>query len=134
MTAGQLSATNELILVCRGCESALSTAAEVAESSAARDRYQERAAAWGGLRVSLEDVIEDLGGKPLKSAGVTGTLRRAWIKIQSGLGDPAAIAAECGRCEAAALRRCAEVVQDDVPAAVRDLVARFCKPGAQARL
>jgi len=124
-----LLAANQLILVCRDCESALSTAAAVAESRTIRDLYRRRAADWTRFRTALQDAVLELGGRPRKMPGVTGTLRRAWIKIQSGVGDPEAIAAECRRREADALRRCERVAEGDVPEEVRDIVARFCNRG-----
>ncbi len=119
-------AANQLVVVCWDCESALSTAADVAESHTAQVWYRQRAAAWAQLRVALQDAVQGLGGRPCQRSGVIGTLQRAWIKIQSGIGDPTAIAAECTRREAEALRRCAQVAEGEVPAEVRCIVARFC--------
>jgi uncharacterized protein (TIGR02284 family) len=128
-----LAAANRLILVCWDCESTLSTAADVAESCTARDWYRGRAAAWARFRMELEDAVEGLGGRPLRRPGVAGTLRRALIKIQSGVGDPQTIAAECTRYEAEALRRCVQMAKE-VPAAVRPIVARFCEQTPHQRL
>lgn len=124
-----LLAANQLILVCRDCESALSTAAAVAESRTMRQRYRQRAAAWARFRTALQDAVQQLGGRPRKTPGVTGILQRAWIKIQSGTGDPQAIAAECRRREADALCRCARATEGDLPEEVREIVAQFCSRG-----
>lgn len=120
-----LAAAAQLIEVGRECESALATAAEVADFPAVRDRYRARAAAWSHFCAALEHAIQDLGGVPPRSPGIVGTLRRAWIKIKAGAGDDAAIAAECSRRETEALRRCAQAVEDDLRPEVRDVVEQF---------
>lgn len=124
-------ATNRLIQVCTDCESVLRTAAEVAETTAARERYIEHAATWGEFCAALQSAVQDLGGVPPKSPGVAGTLQRAWIKIKSAIGDAAAIAAECSKREADALRRCGQAVENELPPSVREIVDRFRRQVAE---
>jgi uncharacterized protein (TIGR02284 family) len=118
-------AASHLVQICRDCDTALGTAADVAESSEARERYRARAATWERFGRALEVAAQDLGGAPPKHPGVTGILQRAWIKIKSASGDADAIAAECSKREAEALRRCAEAMQGGLPPPVHAIVERF---------
>ena len=118
-------AANRLIEIGRECESVLAVAAEVAESSDLREHYRQRAAIWREFCSALQQAVEDLGGTPPRGPGVSGTLRRAWIKIKSGVGDADAIAAECARREAEALRRCAHAAERDLTPELQALIERF---------
>ncbi len=126
-------AANRLIQVGNDCESVLRTAADVAESTAARDWYRQRAAAWGELCRALQVAVQDLGGVPPKTPGAGAVLQRAWIKIKSAVGDSDAIAGECSKREAEALRRCAQAVESGLPDGVRDVVERFARQVAEPK-
>lgn len=128
-----MDAANRLVQMCGECENALWTAAEVAESVELRDQYRERAAVWAQFCVALQAAVHELGGMPTRSSGVAHTLRRAWIKIKSGVGDTEAIAAECAQREAAALRHCGEALQGGIPRPLREVVDRFSRKVSEAK-
>jgi uncharacterized protein (TIGR02284 family) len=126
-------AANRLIEFGRDCASALSTAAEVAESVEAQRQYHQRAMTWTHFCAALRAVVRHEGGAAPGSAGPGGTLQRAWIKIKSGVGDTEAIAAQCHKREADALERCAQAVEQGLPPELDGIVRAQIRDCAESR-
>jgi uncharacterized protein (TIGR02284 family) len=121
-------AVARLLRICRDCENALRTAAEVTESMPAIKDYCERAEAWDQFCRAVERIVRARGGAPSPSPSVRSILRRAWITIQSVGGGTDAIAAECAKQEAAARQSCTELIGGDCDAELCEVVQKFLIP------
>jgi len=89
----------------------------VFESSA--QRCEEGAA-------ELEAQIRKLGGEPVTSGSVSGTLHRRWTDIVSSVTgmEPHAVLEECERGEDAAMRHYEAALKENLPADVEAVVRR----------
>jgi uncharacterized protein (TIGR02284 family) len=121
------STLNELIHTCRDGQEGFLTAAENINGDAIKKLLSEYSLQRAKFTGELQNAAHDLGdSNPENASSVAGTLHRGWINLKAAIGgrDPHAILAECERGEDSALAAYEKVLQEPLPAPVRETLER----------
>lgn len=121
-----LKALNYLIGTCIDGENGYREAADEATGSDLKTRLTRLGQQRASFRGELEQEVLRLGGDPKESGSVGAALHRAWLNVRdavTGKGD-AAILKESERGERAALDNYEDVLSRDLPANLKEIVAR----------
>lgn len=114
---------NHLIEIAYDGFNGYETAAEHVENEEYAELFEAYAAQREEHVRELTDVVNQAGGEPQAGGQLSGTFHRAWIDIKSAITDgEEAILAECVRGEEEALDAYTDVISDDLPDDVRELL------------
>lgn len=121
-----VSTLNDLIETCKDGEEGFRTCAEDLSSAEMKSYCMDRSRRCATSAAELQDLVEQYGGKPAKSASISGSMHRRWVDIKSMVTgkDDEAILNECERGEDVAKRSYEEALAKDLPADVRSVVER----------
>lgn len=121
-----VDALTKLARADRDSEEGYSAAAEAVRESDADlhtlfHRYAKQRAQFAG---ELEQEIHAYGGEYPVEGTLGGTLRKGWLNLRSAIsgGDSEAIVAECLRAESAALEDYEEVLRQDLPEYIKEMI------------
>lgn len=121
-----VKALNYLIGTCIDGENGYREAAEEATGSELKSRLMQLGQQRAGFRGELEQEVIRLGGDPKESGSTGAALHRTWLNVRdaiTGKGDDA-ILKESERGEKAALDNYEDVLGRDLPANLKEIVAR----------
>ena len=121
------STLNELIHTCRDGQEGFLTAAENIQGDAVKTLLSEYSLQRAKFTGELQSAAHDLGdSNPENASSLAGTLHRGWINLKTAIGgrDSHAILAECERGEDSALGAYKKVLQEQLPAPIREVVER----------
>jgi uncharacterized protein (TIGR02284 family) len=114
---------NHLIEIAYDGFNGYQTAAEHVENEEYAELFEEYAAQREEHARELTDVVNQAGGEPQVGGQISGTFHRAWIDIKAVVTDgDEAILAECVRGEEEALEAYTDLISDDLPEEVRELL------------
>lgn len=117
---------NHLIGTLKDGEKGYREAAEEADSSTYKTMFNEFSQQRARLAAELQDEVRSLGGDPKTGGSAAGAMHRAWINVRdaiSGKGDEDIIA-EVERGEDVAIDNYQDVMEENLPANVKEVVAR----------
>jgi uncharacterized protein (TIGR02284 family) len=121
-----IATLNDLLEISRDGEQGFRTCADGVRTPNLKAQLQTESRRCAEGAVELESKIRNLGGQPVQSGSVTGSMHRAWTNIKStitGMSDHAVLT-ECERGEDAAKAAYEAALQKSLPADVRTLVER----------
>ncbi|ADI13931.1 ferritin-like domain-containing protein [Truepera radiovictrix] len=121
-----IKALNYLIGTCIDGENGYREAADEATSQELKTRLLHLGQQRATFRGELEQEVLRLGGDPKERGSAGAALHRAWINVRDAITgkDDEAILAESQRGERAALDNYEDVLKRDLPAHLKELVAR----------
>lgn len=121
-----LQALNYLIGTCIDGENGYREAADEATSSDLKTRLMQLGQQRASFRGELEQEVLRLGGDPKESGSAGAALHRAWLNVRDAVTgkDDTAILKESERGERAALDNYEDVLSRDLPANLKEIVAR----------
>lgn len=122
-----VSMLNDLIETSKDGEYGFSTCAEHASSEQLRALFRTRAQDCRTGALELQGLVRQCGGKPDEGGSASGAMHRGWVAVLgtvAGTSDKRMLE-EAERGEDAALARYRKALrEDDLPAAVREVVER----------
>ena len=121
-----ISTLNGLIQTCRDGEEGFRDAAEGVGSVGLKELFREYSRERASFAGELQDEVRRLGGEPLKTGSLAGSLHRGWMGLKTALtgGDEESVIDECERGEDSALAEYRAALGVDLPASVRSIVER----------
>ena len=125
-TNDTIKALNYLIGTCIDGENGYREAADEATSSDLKTRLMRLGQQRAQFRGELEQEVLRLGGDPKESGSAGAALHRTWLNVRDAVTgkDDSAILKESQRGEKAALDNYDDVLGRDLPADLRETVAR----------
>jgi uncharacterized protein (TIGR02284 family) len=117
---------NDLIETCKDGEYGFRACAEHTKSEELRSMLTQRAAECEQGARELQALVVQCGGKADSSGTATGAMHRGWVAVRgtlSGYSDQAMLD-ECERGEDAAVARYRDVLEEDLPPQVKNVVER----------
>lgn len=125
-TNESIKSLNYLIGTCIDGENGYREAAEEATSSDLKTRLMRLGQQRAQFRGELEQEVLRLGGDPKESGSAGAALHRTWLNVRDAITgkDDDAILKESQRGEKAALDNYDDVLGRDLPADLRETVAR----------
>lgn len=121
-----ISTLNNLIETCRDGQTGFQEAMEGVQNSSLKGLFAEFSQQRAQFVGELQQEVRSLGGEPENTGSVAGALHRGWIDLKAAITgkDESAILAECERGEASAVTQYQDALGTNLPASVRDIVAR----------
>ena len=128
-TSDTIDTLNDLIETSKDGEFGFDSCARHTRSSELRSLFAARAEACAKAARELQGLVEQYGGKPESSGSAAGALHRGWVAIRGSLSSHSdrSMLEECERGEDTALERYRDVLRQDLPPAVREVVERQCE-------
>lgn len=124
---------NDLVETCKDGQYGFSTCAERVTSASLRQVFEQRAQDCAAAATELQSLVLQYGGTPEQGGSAVGAVHRGWVKVVDAVtgSDDQGVLNEAERGEDAALARYrAALKEDDLPAAVREVIVRQ-QQGAQ---
>lgn len=117
---------NKLLETTKDGEEGFRTCAEAVTNPRLKTVFEDAARRCDGGAAELQAEIRKLGGAPVTSGSVGGSLHRAWTNIKSSITgmDEHAVLAECERGEDAAKSSYEAALKEDLPSNVKAIVQR----------
>ncbi|HXZ10368.1 MAG TPA: PA2169 family four-helix-bundle protein [Paraburkholderia sp.] len=124
MATNVISELNDLIETSKDGEKGFRKAAEDAHDTQLKALFVSRADDCARGARELQDVVQQLGGKPETGGSVSGAMRRGWVDVKSAVSSRSdhEILAECEKGEDVAKKRYHDALEKDLPADVRAVV------------
>lgn len=125
-TDDTIKALNYLVGTCIDGETGYREAAEEATDAQLKSRLLQLGQQRATFRGELEQEVMRLGGDPKESGSAVAALHRTWLNVRdtvTGKGDDA-ILKESQRGEKAAMDNYEDVLGRDLPANLKEIVAR----------
>jgi uncharacterized protein (TIGR02284 family) len=126
MSTNVTAVLNDLVETSKDGERGFRKAAEDAHDTQLRALFVSRAEDCTRGARELQDVVQQLGGKPATGGTVSGALRRGWNDVKSAVAGRSdyEILAECEKGEDVAKKHYSDALEKDLPADVRMVVDR----------
>jgi uncharacterized protein (TIGR02284 family) len=126
MSTNVTAVLNDLVETSKDGERGFRKAAEDAHDTQLRALFVSRAEDCTRGARELQDVVQQLGGKPETGGTVSGALRRGWNDVKSAVAGRSdyEILAECEKGEDVAKKHYSDALEKDLPADVRMVVDR----------
>lgn len=123
---------NRLIETCKDGDYGFNECADNTRSPELRKVFRSRALECQEAAAELQRLVVQHGGTPEAGGSASGSVHRGWVSVRSALATytDQAMLEEAERGEDAAVRRYRDALQLDLPAEVREVVARQLE-GAQ---
>jgi uncharacterized protein (TIGR02284 family) len=120
---------NDLIETCKDGEYGFRICAEHARTPLLKTALERRAESCRTAATDLQVHAFRLGGTPETGGSAIGAVQRGWVAVRTALStfDDLAILKECERGESAALERYRDALKNELPPALRALIAEQCK-------
>ena len=121
-----ISTLNGLIETCKDGQMGFQEASEGVERSDLKSFFSECSLQRSQFAGELQSLVRTLGGEPVESGSVAGSLHRGWINIKSAVTgqDEGAILNECERGEDSAKNAYKEALEGFLPDYMREVVSR----------
>ncbi len=120
-----IDALNRLIDTCADSAYGFASCADYSNISGHRALFRKRAQECDTAREQLHELVQELGGMPMRGGSASSSLHRGWVAVHGtlcGLCD-ASIVAECERGESETRERYRQVLdRHALPARVRTVV------------
>jgi uncharacterized protein (TIGR02284 family) len=118
------TAINQLVETCRDGQYGFEEAAKGVGDPALRAELMQYSMQRREFATALQQALRTMGEEPQDSGSLSATLHRGWIKVKEAISsnDDHAILSECERGEDAAVEAYREVMGEQVPPGVDDLV------------
>jgi len=120
-------ALNHLIQTCKDGQEGYLTAAENVTDAEAKLLFNECSLQRAKFTGELQTLAHELGdSNPEYASSISGALHRGWMNLKGAItiGDPHTILLECERGEAIAVSEFKKALELQLPANVREVVAR----------
>lgn len=126
MSTNVTSVLNDLVETSKDGERGFRKAAEDAHDAQLKSMFVSRAEDCTRGARELQDVVQQLGGKPETGGSVTGAIHRGWTDVKSAVAGRSDydILADCEKGEDVAKKRYGEALEKELPADVRSVVDR----------
>jgi uncharacterized protein (TIGR02284 family) len=126
MSTNVIAVLNELIETSKDGERGFLKAADDAHDAQLKDLLRSRAGSCTQGARELQDLVQQLGGKPESGGTVAGALHRGWVDLKSAVGSRSdhAILADCEKGEDVAKKHYRDALDKDLPADVRAVIER----------
>jgi uncharacterized protein (TIGR02284 family) len=110
-------------------------AKELPAGSSQRQALNQRASQYHEVCDELAQLIRRHGGLPAEGGTAGAAIHRGWVHVKSAIGanSELSILEECERGEEAAVVRCLEAMERNLPSDVRDWVARQAAAAQESR-
>ncbi|MCW5629564.1 MAG: PA2169 family four-helix-bundle protein [Rhodoferax sp.] len=121
-----IDALNRLIDTCADSAYGFASCADYSNISRHRAVFRKRAQECDTAREQLHELVQQLGGMPMRGGVASDSLHRGWVAVHGtlcGLCD-ASIVAECERGESETRERYRQVLDQELPTRVRTVVER----------
>ena len=117
---------NELIETSKDGEEGFRSSAENVADARIRDFFLRRSIEVGASVRELQDIVRSLGGEPVDSTSIGGTLHRRWIELKTALtnNDTVAVLNEAERGEDVALNAYRDALEIELPNEIRAVITR----------
>lgn len=118
---------NHLIPTCKDGQEGYLTAAENVSDAEAKRLFSDYSLQRAKFAGELQSLAHELGdSNPEYASSVSGALHRGWMNLKSAVtsGDAHAIFLECERGESCAVSEYQKALEQELPANVREVVAR----------
>lgn len=124
--ADVIDTLNDLIEISKDGEEGFRHSAENATDPRLKEFFLSRSAGVAASVKELQDLVRSLGGSPVDSASLSGTLHRRWIDLKTALtlNDNLAVLNETERGEDIALSAYDNALALDLPPDVEIVVSR----------
>jgi uncharacterized protein (TIGR02284 family) len=122
-----ISTVNDLIQTLKDGQEGFKQAAEGVKDPQLKSLFNEYSSQRASFAAELQSGARSLGeSQPEESGSAAGAVHRAWINLKSAVtsGDDHAILAECERGEDSAVEQYQKAINDNLPAQLREIVAR----------
>ena len=119
-----IDALNRLMDTCADSAYGFASCADYSNISRHRALFRKRAQECDTAREQLHDLVQQLGGMPMRGGSASDSLHRGWVAVHGtlcGLCD-ASIVAECERGESETGERYRQALQQALPARARTLI------------
>lgn len=127
---------NDLLENARDREYGFRTCAkEQPAGSSLRQALNQRASQYHEGCDELAQLIRRHGGLPAEGGTTGAAIHRGWVHVKGAIGASSelSILEECERAEEAAVLRCLEAMERNLPPDVRDLIARQAAAAQESR-
>jgi uncharacterized protein (TIGR02284 family) len=119
-----IAVLNRAIEMCRNGEQGFAQAASAVKDAHLRKalgQYSEQRAQFG---LQLQALVKKSGGEPETHGSAAGALHRSWMGLKAAItgGNESTILDECARGDDTALETYRELLAQDVPSDVRDIL------------
>ena len=122
-----ISVLDELIETLKDGQQGFKQAAEGVSDPKLKSLFHDYSDQRSRFVTALQTEVRNFGeDKPEDHSSASGALHRGWINLKSAVtgGDEHAILAECERGEDSAVEQFQKAVEDDLPPALQEIVAR----------
>jgi uncharacterized protein (TIGR02284 family) len=121
-----ITTLNNLLETTKDGESGFRTCSDAVTNPQLKTVFETAARRCDEGAAELEAKIRSLGGEPVQSGSMTGSLHRAWTNIKSSITgmDDHAVLAECERGEDVAKHAYEAALEQDLPTDVESIIRR----------
>jgi uncharacterized protein (TIGR02284 family) len=121
-----IAALNELIETSRDGVEGFRTSAESAEDKRLKDFFLRHSKDIDESVRELQDLVRSLGGEPVDTTSISGTLHRRWIEIKAALTnhDNIGVLKEVEHAEYAAQASYQDMLEIDLPDSIKTVIVR----------
>jgi uncharacterized protein (TIGR02284 family) len=117
---------NKLIETCRDGELGFAAASKATESAdpLLKSELLQYSRQRGEFAADLDKALVDIGEEPVRHGTASGAIHRGWLELKDmvGLNTRHAILSECERGEDAAVKAYRDVMYEELPAAIGDVL------------